>query len=242
MGNCTCEKIEKGRYNYENGDYFLGLLKNNLPFGKGVLYYKNGDIQYEGEFVKGKKQGLGKYYFDDNTWYVMENNKEFLFGKGDYYFGQFFNDDMHGKGIIYLNNKIKYDGDFVNNKFNGFGKYYFENGDYYIGEVKDDMQHGKGKLYDKNGNIRVEGNFVNDHLNGIGKIYLENCYYISQFVNDKMVGKGELYSNNGTFLGEYYFINGKMVNAAKKENNFYNNIFQYFDDRYHGFSLGKINN
>ena len=232
MGNCSCE--EQGKYSYPNGDYFIGTLRNKIPFGKGKLYYENGDIKYEGDFVKGKKQGFGKYYFSDYNWYVMENNKKFYFMKGDYYFGQFFNDGMHGKGIIYLNNRIKYDGDFVNNKFTGFGKYYFENGDYYVGQLKDDMQHGKGKIYDKNGNIRFEGEFVNDHMNGIGKLYIENGYYISQFVNGKMVGKGKLYSNNGAFIGEYYFINGKMVNAAQKENSL-SNMFQYFGDRFHGY-------
>ena len=233
MGNCACEK--EGTYNYPNGDYFKGALKNDVPSGKGILYYKNGDIKYDGEFVKGKKQGLGKYYFSDYNWYVWEDGKKFYFLKGDYYFGQFLNDSMHGKGIIYLSNgTIKYDGDFENNKFNGVGKYYFDKGGYYIGQLKDDMQHGKGKMYDKNGNIWLEGEFVNDHLNGIGKLYFESGYYISQFVNDKMVGKGKLYSNNGTLIGEFYYVNGKMVSAAKKENNMYN-FMKYFDDRFHGF-------
>ena len=232
MGNCACE--EQGKYVYGNGDYFIGTLKSKIPFGKGVLYYKNGDIKYEGDFVKGKKQRLGKYYFSDNSWYVMENNEKFFFMKGDYYFGQFFNDDMHGKGIIYLNNTIKYDGDFVNNQFNGFGKYYFESGNYYIGQFKDDMQNGKGKIFDKDGNIKFEGEYINDHMNGNGKLYLENGYYITQFVDDKMVGKGKFYSSNGTFIGEFYFVNGKLVNAAKKDNNIYD-IMQYLDNRFGGF-------
>ena len=36
-----------------------------------------------------------------------------------------------------------------------------------------------------------------------------------------MVDKGKLYSNNGTLIGEFYYVNGKMVSAAKNENNMY---------------------
>ena len=229
MGNCPCSE-STGKFDFDNGDYYIGELRNKIPNGKGILYYKNGDIKYDGDFVKGKKQGLGKYYFSDYSWYVMENNKKFFFMKGDYYFGQFLNDNMHGKGIIYLiDGTVKYDGDLVNNKFEGNGKYYFATGGYYIGQLKEDMQHGKGKMYDKNGNIWFEGNFVNDHINGIGKMYLENgCYYISQFVNDKMNGVGKLYSSNGTLIKEYYFVDGKRVNTVANDNN-YNNFMHIID-------------
>ena len=54
MGNCACEK--EGTYNYPNGDYFKGTLKNDVPSGKGILYYNNGDIKYDGDFVKGKNK------------------------------------------------------------------------------------------------------------------------------------------------------------------------------------------
>ena len=38
-----------------------------------------------------------------------------------------------------------YEGDFVNDKYEGNGKYIFENGEYYIGEEKDGLRNGKGK-------------------------------------------------------------------------------------------------
>ena len=39
---------------YENGDYYIGEMLSNVPHGKGILYYKNGNIKYDGEFVNGK--------------------------------------------------------------------------------------------------------------------------------------------------------------------------------------------
>ena len=77
MGNCACEK--EGTYNYPNGDYFKGTLKNDVPSGKGILYYKNGDIKYDGEFVKGKKQGLGKYYLVTITGMFGKMERNFIF-------------------------------------------------------------------------------------------------------------------------------------------------------------------
>ena len=56
----------------------------------------------------------------------------------------------HGKGIIYYKNEdIKYEGDFINNKYEGNGKYIHENGNYYIGEFKNGLRHGKGIIYYK---------------------------------------------------------------------------------------------
>ena len=53
---------------------------------------------------------------------------------------------MHGKGIIYYKNgNEEYNGDFVDDKFEGNGKYIWESGKYYIGEQKNNKIQGKGK-------------------------------------------------------------------------------------------------
>ena len=58
---------------------------------------------------------------------------------------------MHGKGVIYFKNKtIKYEGYFINNNFEGKGKYYFENEMYYEGDWLKGLRHGKGKIVYKN--------------------------------------------------------------------------------------------
>ena len=74
---------------------------------------------------------------------------------------------MNGKGIIYYKNgKIKYDGEFINDKLEGKGKYISENGDYYIGEFKKGLKHGKGTIYYKNISTKYDGEFINDELKG----------------------------------------------------------------------------
>ena len=67
-----------------------------------------------------------------------------------------------GKGKEYYSNgNIKYDGEFINDKREGKGKFIWEDGEYYIGEWKDALKHGKGIIYYSNGNIKYDGNFIN---------------------------------------------------------------------------------
>ena len=82
---------------------------------------------------------------------------------GEYYIGQWKNGLKHGKGIYYYKNgNIKYDGDFVNDKYEGNGKYIWEDGQYYIGEWKNGLRNGKGIYYYSNGNIKYEGDWIDD--------------------------------------------------------------------------------
>ena len=52
----------------DNGSYYIGQFKNDLKNGKGVEYYKNGNIKYEGEFIDGKFDGNGKYFWEDGSY------------------------------------------------------------------------------------------------------------------------------------------------------------------------------
>ena len=80
-----------------------------------------------------------------------------------YYFGEMLDNKMHGKGILFdKNSNIIYDGYFVNNYYEGDGKFVYESGVYYIGQFLKGERHGKGILYYKNGNIKYEGDFVHD--------------------------------------------------------------------------------
>ena len=79
------KRSNNGKYIYDDGNYYIGEFKNNIPNGKGVKYYKNGNILYDGYFINGIFEGNGKY--------ILEN--------GLYYIGQFKNGLRKGKGILY---------------------------------------------------------------------------------------------------------------------------------------------
>ena len=65
-------KKEKDKIVYENGEYYVGEFKNGLKHGKGILYYKNGNIKYEGYFIDDKKEGNGKYIYESGNYYIGE--------------------------------------------------------------------------------------------------------------------------------------------------------------------------
>ena len=149
---------------YENGEYYIGEILNGLKHGKGILYYKNGTIKYDGNFIKDKYEGIGKYIYESSNYYI----------------GEMLNGLKHGKGIeYYKNGDIKYDGNFVNDKYEGEGKYIWEDGEYYIGQWVNDLRHGKGILYYTNGAIKYNGNFIKGKYEGDGKYIREDGeYYI----------------------------------------------------------------
>ena len=93
------EKYENGKYIWKEGKYYIGEIKNNLPFGKGIKYYLNETISYESDFINGKFDGIGKFIYDD----------------GYYFIGQYKNGLRNGKGTVRLKNgNINFEGEYIN--------------------------------------------------------------------------------------------------------------------------------
>ena len=187
----------EGKYIYEDGKYYIGHWKDNLRQGKGILYDKNGNIEYDGNFANDVFEGNGKY--------IWEN--------GDYYVGEFKNGLSNGKGILYYKTgDIKYIGDFANDKFEGDGKYIYEDKQYYKGEFKNGLKHGKGILYNKDENTIYDGDFIEGKFHGNGKyVYNNGDYYIGEFKNGLCHGIGKEYDKNGNIISEGEWNNDEKV-------------------------------
>ncbi len=70
---------------------------------------------------------------------------------------------MEGKGKLVWKDGAKYEGNFENGDFNGFGIHTYSKespNDFYEGHWKDGKQSGKGKLVFKDG-TKQEGTFEN---------------------------------------------------------------------------------
>ena len=182
---------------YNNGNYYIGNVRNGLKHGKGKEFDKNGNIIYEGDFYLDKYEGKGKKIYES----------------GNYTIGEFKDGLRNGKGIhYYKNGNIKYEGDFVNDTFEGEGKYIYEDNEYYIGEWKNGAKHGKGTFYYKNGDIQYEGDFINDEYDGYGKYIEENGdYYIGEFKKGTKSGQGILFNKYGQIKLEGIWFEDEFV-------------------------------
>ena len=67
------------KYVYKNGEYYIGEWLNGLRHGKGTLYYKNGNIKYDGDFIKDKFEGNGKYIYINGTYLNNQTNGKGIF-------------------------------------------------------------------------------------------------------------------------------------------------------------------
>lgn len=95
---------DKAEIVFNNGDKYIGKLKNFKKQGRGVLEKKNCTIN-------------GNFHNDDMTYGIAD------FKNGAKYEGQFFDFEMSGKGTMQFGNNYKFIGNFVNgviNKKGGF--------------------------------------------------------------------------------------------------------------------------
>ena len=162
------------------------LLKNTIEV---IGIHKQGNI-YENE-----NYGTLVYSFIETLEIPNKliNQKKF-YENGSYFYGQMINDLEHGKGKVYdMNDRLIYDGDFVEGKFEGNGIYLLEDDGHYIGQFLDGLEHGKGIIYDNKGNVRYEGDFVKGKYHGDGKYnFEEGGFYIGQWENViKLMVKGK---------------------------------------------------
>ena len=193
-----------GNFLYNDGHYYEGQWKNDIPNGKGALYLKNENnilIKiYEGDFVNEEFEGKGKYICKNGDYYIgnfvknkFEGEGEYFYKNGDKYKGTFMDGYQNGKGIYYKKGIIEYEGDFIKGEYEGQGRLNFPNGNYYVGHINKGKMNGYGKLYNENKKLIYKGNFINEIYDGEGELHYSNgSYYIGPFINGKRNGEGKL--------------------------------------------------
>lgn len=91
-----------------------------------------------------------------------------------------------------------YEGEFVNDKANGKGKYIHANGDMYEGDFLNDMEHGKGIFIFADDGARYEGDFVRNYKHGKGIYTFPNGdKYEGDYIDDTPNGRGIYTQVNG---------------------------------------------
>ena len=152
-GEYLFDKKYNGKGYDENGNIIYELINGD---GKVIMYYED-SLRFEGELLKGRRNGKGKVY---------QNN--ILIFDSEYKDGQ-----ANGKTKLYdTQGKIIYDGEFRDGLKNGMGKEYFDGELIYEGEFKDSLWSGKGKNY-CDGKLKFESEFLEGRKHGKGKEYNE---------------------------------------------------------------------
>jgi hypothetical protein len=198
---------------------------NDIPLNDEIIKVEN-DI---GEFIVEQKELL-KYmeqypYVPKNFSIRYPNGEKYsgyfspdwekeVFGiqinkDGSKYIGFFKNGMFEGRGRLILRKGDYFEGEFKQNKANGFGKYVNIKGEIYIGNWVDDKQEGDGELILKDGS-RYNGQFKKGLKNGKGKIsWTDSSYYEGDFANNYFDGYGVyMMRNKKVYIGEWK--NGQM--------------------------------
>jgi len=133
----------QGKLTFQDGRYYEGTWKLGRMEGYGVLYSRAGTIIYEGEWRNNRYEGDGIIH--------NQNSVDLL----DNYLMREFNKD---EGTW-----LRYEGEFNNDKWNGFGKLVLSNGDVIQGIFKLDKLHGKASYNTNDGQV-LAGEWLNNAL------------------------------------------------------------------------------
>lgn len=210
----------QGTYVYPSGAKYVGHFQNGEIQGLGVCYYTDG-TKFSGEWKSRYPDGKGTKTYADGTKRTGQWKKgkpvddkgnileEYIAGKKEeqqddgtnIQSGCLSGNCQTGAGVFAYPDGSKYDGNFLNGKFEGEGTFYFANTDKYVGHFKENYPHGAGTRYYASGSVESgewrEGEFIGSSLIESGQI---GCIQ-----GDCADGKGTYIFKEGSakFVGEF---------------------------------------
>ena len=96
---------------------------------------------------------------------ILQTNLNISILNYKYFTGRFilYESNRIGKEINYIDNTLRFEGEFLNGKRHGKGKEYNKYGKLiFEGEYLNGKRHGKGKEYNKFGDLTFEGEYLNE--------------------------------------------------------------------------------
>lgn len=193
-----------GKSMYPQGGTYQGDFVKGGRHGWGVMNFLSGDV-YEGEWECDKIHGQGRWTYSNDGSYFQGR-----FDCGARVHGTFSTKDgseeyrgdwngmiRHGKGMLYIRQVGKYDGEFKDNVPDGQGTFNYVDGSVYNGMFAKGVRCGKGCL--KLGDVlSYQGQWENDAMHGVGYLIEDGNTYFGEFSAGKKQGKGKMTFQNGT--------------------------------------------
>ncbi|XP_057532329.1 uncharacterized protein LOC130810332 [Amaranthus tricolor] len=142
-----------------------------------------------------------------------------VYSNGDVYEGEFHKGKCSGSGVYYYYMSGRYEGDWVDGKYDGHGVETWARGSRYRGQYRQGLRHGFGVYRFYTGDVYA-GEWSNGQSHGCG---IHTCEDGSRYVGEFKWGV-----KHG--LGHYHFRNGDTYAG------------EYFADKMHGFGTYKFAN
>ncbi|KAL5560583.1 hypothetical protein UlMin_036794 [Ulmus minor] len=142
-----------------------------------------------------------------------------VYSNGDVYEGEFHKGKCSGSGVYYYYMSGRYEGDWVDGKYDGYGVETWARGSRYRGQYRQGLRHGFGVYRFYTGDV-YGGEWSNGQSHGCG---VHTCEDGSRYVGEFKWGV-----KHG--LGHYHFRNGDTYSG------------EYFADKMHGFGVYQFAN
>ncbi|CAM9001829.1 unnamed protein product [Rhodiola kirilowii] len=142
-----------------------------------------------------------------------------VFSNGDVYEGEFHKGKCSGSGVYYYSMSGKYEGDWIDDKYDGHGVETWARGSRYRGQYRQGLRHGIGVYRFYSGDVYA-GEWSSGQSHGSG------AYTCAD--GSKYVGEFKWGMKHG--LGLYHFRNGDTYSG------------EYFADKMHGFGVYRFGN
>ena len=203
MARKATKKKVHGTFTDEDGNTYIGELKDGTPHGRGTYAFTTG-AKYTGELKMDTLHGQGTLFYAD----------------GSKYAGEWSNNNIHGQGSYEYSDGSKYIGQWRDNKKNGQGTWTFDNGDKYDGEFKNNLEHGQGTFTSANG-YKYVGEFKDGYRHGQGTETFDNLSkfagykYVGEFKDGHYNGQGIYSASNGS-IREGTWVEGTLRSGKFK--------------------------
>ncbi|XP_061341946.1 uncharacterized protein LOC133288245 [Gastrolobium bilobum] len=159
----------------------------------------------------GSTTGVGK---DSNEKKGIAKEGVEFYSNGDFYEGEFHGGKCNGSGVYHYFVSGRYEGDWVEGRYDGYGIESWARGSRYKGHYRQGLRHGYG-VYKFYTGDSYAGEWFNGQSHGVG---VQSCSDGSSYVGEFKYGV-----KHG--LGCYHFRNGDRYTG------------EYFGDKIHGFGV-----
>lgn len=219
----------------EPGEYEVEISKEGYKPWKQTVALSAGNEKT----LVGKLEAYTRVEYRDGTWIggVRTGDGSYEDAEGLRYEGHFVDGKFDGKGTAWYPDGSRYKGDWSEGRRHGEGIWRDADDTRYTGQFRNDQFNGQGTLTMANGDI-LAGQWSDGQLNGHGSLTTsDGMLYVGGFRDDEFHGEGTLtYPDGRHYEGEFsdgeFHGEGKEVFADGKK---YEG--QYIEGSFHGKGL-----